>query len=234
MYRELSPQRIADTAEQLRKRIQERFPGSGLGQVAGELTAVARESERVSLTLSQPIASVRIIVGITLLILVATLILGLSLVKPETREIGFAEAVQAVEAGINDLVFVGVAAYFLIGIERRIKRHRALQALHVLRSFAHVVDMHQLTKDPDALGADDTQRTTSSPERNLTAFQTARYLDYSSELLAIISKIAALYVQRFDDSEALRAAGDIEDLTVGLSRNIWQKIMILDRVSDDA
>jgi hypothetical protein len=39
-------------------------------------------------------------------------------------------------------------------------------------------------------------------------------------------------VQRFNDAETLRAASDIEDLTVGLSRNIWQKIMILDRVAD--
>jgi hypothetical protein len=103
----------------------------------------------------------------------------------------------------------------------------------VLRSLSHVVDMHQLTKDPERLASGDGGGdTASSPKRDMTPFQLTRYLDYSSELLAIVSKVAAIYVQRFDDTETLRAAGDIEDLTVGLSRNIWQKIMILDRVSD--
>jgi len=37
----------------------------------------------------------------------------------------------------------------------------------------------------------------------------------------------ALYVQKFDDGVALSAVNEIEDLTTGLSRKIWQKIMIL-------
>jgi len=57
---------------------------------------------------------------------------------------------------------------------------------------------------------------------------------YCSELLALLSKVAIVYVQHFDDVETLKTAGDVEDLTVGLSRNIWQKIMILDRVTAQA
>jgi hypothetical protein len=34
-------------------------------------------------------------------------------------------------------------------IETRVKRRRALRAIHELRSIAHVIDMHQLTKDPE-------------------------------------------------------------------------------------
>ena len=45
----------------------------------------------------------------------------------------------------------------------------------------------------------------------------------------LIGKVAALYVQRFDDPVALSAVDQIEDLTTGLSRKIWQKIMIIDR-----
>jgi len=92
-----------------------------------------------------------------------------------------------------------------------------------------IVDMHQLTKDPDnvlARGPD----TASSPKRTLTAFELTRYLDYCTELLAIISKVAALYVQQFDDPVTLSAVNDVEELTNGLSRKIWQKIMILDRI----
>jgi hypothetical protein len=86
--------------------------------------------------------------------------------------------------------------------------------------------MHQLTKDPERIifhGAD----TASSPHRTLTAFELSRYLDYCSELLSHVSKIAALYAQSFDDSVALAAVDEIEALTDGLSRSIWQKMMIL-------
>jgi hypothetical protein len=163
-------------------------------------------------------------------------VIALRSVNIDLRGAGFSETAQGVEAAINDLIFVGVAIYFLLGIEQRIKRARALKELHVLRSLAHVVDMHQLTKDPERLlsGAEGRLDTASSPKRDMTPFQLTRYLDYSSELLAILSKIAAIYVQRFADTEALRAAGDIEDLTVGLSRNIWQKIMILDQVAEQS
>ena len=48
----------------------------------------------------------------------------------------------------------------------------------------------------------------------------------------MISKTATIYVQEFPDSVALQAYNDILAQTNGLSRNIWQKIMLLDRISD--
>lgn len=47
-------------------------------------------------------------------------------------------------------------------------------------------------------------------------------------MLSLIGKLAALYVQKFDDPVALSAVNDVEQLTTGLARKIWQKIMILD------
>jgi hypothetical protein len=46
-------------------------------------------------------------------------------------------------------------------------------------------------------------------------------------MLSLIGKLAALYVQKFDDPVALAAVNEVEELTTGLSRKIWQKIMIL-------
>ncbi len=66
---------------------------------------------------------------------------------------GLSDFVQGVEAGINDLVFLGIAIYFLASIEGRLKRRTALRRIHQLRSIAHIVDMHQLTKDPEYLTA---------------------------------------------------------------------------------
>ncbi len=230
MFRELNPQRIIETSELLHKRIHERFPSSGLSRIALEAIEVAKAADQVSLWLSRPIIWVRAAVGVAVALLAFLVIVALRVVKIDMTGVGFSETAQGVEAAINNTVFVGVAIYFLLGVETRIKRARAMKELHVLRSMAHVVDMHQLTKDPERPQAG-SHDTASSPRRDLTPFQLTRYLDYSSELLAILSKVAAIYVQRFNDSETVRAASDIEDLTVGLSRNIWQKIMILDQVT---
>ncbi len=105
--------------------------------------------------------------------------------------------------------------FFLITLEVRVKRRRALKAIHELRSLAHIIDMHQLTKDPHVLLGQGPQ-TANSPMRTLTPYQLARYLDYCSEMLSLIGKLAALYVQRFDDQVALAAVDGIEDLTNGL------------------
>ena len=69
--------------------------------------------------------------------------------------------------------------------------------------------------------------TDSSPTRRMTQFELGRYLDYCSEMLSLTGKVAALYVQQFDDGVALQAVNEIEDLTTGLSRKIWQKLMIV-------
>jgi hypothetical protein len=87
--------------------------------------------------------------------------------------------------------------------------------------------MHQLTKDPDKV-LHPRNDTPSSPTREYSQPLIARYLDYCSELLSLISKVAALYAQTFDDPVVLAAVDEVEGLTTGLSGKIWQKIMILE------
>ncbi|HJS46690.1 MAG TPA: hypothetical protein VJ773_01750 [Gemmatimonadales bacterium] len=62
----------------------------------------------------------------------------------------------------------------------RLKRREALAAPHELRSITHIVDMHQLTKDPDraALPPADAR---SPPPRELGPEQPGRYLDHCAE-----------------------------------------------------
>jgi len=55
-----------------------------------------------------------------------------------------------------------------------------------------------------------------------------RYLDYSTDMLSLTGKIAALYVQDFHDAVALSAVNEIELLTTSLSGKIWQKLSMLD------
>jgi len=229
MYRNLDSGRIVETNRTIQQRIAERFPDSGLSRVAAELLAVSEQAAAISQWLAKPHRSLRLLAGIGIAAMVTVVIAGLSTVRINLAFSSIAELLQGSEAAINEVVFLGIASYFLFTLEARRKRRRALKAIHVLRSIAHIIDMHQLTKDPEnvlARGPD----TASSPKRTLTAFELTRYLDYCSELLAIISKVAALYVQQFDDPVTLSAVNDVEELTNGLSRKIWQKIMILDRI----
>jgi len=59
----------------------------------------------------------------------------------------------------------------------------------------------------------------------------AHYLDFCSEILSLTSKLAALYLEGFDDHVVIGAVNEIEGLTSGLMGKIWQKIMILDRMA---
>ena len=106
------------------------------------------------------------------------------------------------------------------------KRRAALQALHELRSIVHVIDMHQLTKDP-SLVVTVAGKTASSPQRVLSPFEVARYLDYCSEMVSLTSKVAVLFAQGFPDPVVTEVVSDIERVAAGLSQKIWQKIMIL-------
>jgi len=141
---------------------------------------------------------------------------------------GLVDFVTLLEAGINDVVLIGAAIFFLLSFETRYKRQRALKALHELRSIAHVIDMHQLTKDPHRIMKKMPYASTGgSPRLEMTEFQLRRYLDYCSEMLSLTGKIAAVYVQEFDDGVAMASASELETLTTGLSGKIWQKIAIL-------
>ena len=208
------------------QRIGERFPEAGLYRVAQELLDTAHMVAENSATLQRPIAWVRVVDGVIIVMILVLLVVTFLRFELTVTGIGVFDFIQVLEAGINDVILIGAALFFLLTLEKRIKRSRALKDLHELRSLAHVVDMHQLTKDPDRLA---TQRraTASSPHHTMSAHDLGRYLDYCSELLAVIGKLAALYVQNFDDSVVLSSVDEIESLTNGLSRKIWQKVMIL-------
>jgi len=83
-----------------------------------------------------------------ILAMAIVLLLGVSSLRLSRGVSGIAELVQATDASISTLAFLGAAIFFLLTVENRLKRRRALATLHQLRSVAHVVDMHQLTKDP--------------------------------------------------------------------------------------
>jgi quercetin dioxygenase-like cupin family protein len=232
-YRQLDIRQVQQTIAQLCLRIEARFPRSGLAGVGRELQQIAaRAVERTAYFMS-PIVPLRLAVGVLVALIAAGLVGTVVQMRLPDEPFVLFEFVQALESGINDVVLVGAGVFFLLTLESRIKRRRSLEAINELRAIAHIIDMHQLTKDPEwVLGRG--RETGIIPARRLDPFELSRYLDYCSEMLSLTGKLAALYIQGFGDSVALAAVNEVEDLTTGLSRKIWQKLMILHTVHDPA
>ena len=224
-YQQLRPDHILATLDKLHARILARFPDAGLGQVCAELVETATFSARDAAALARRSYLWR---GASFLLIVGGLaaqVAAFRFLRVEDASLSPLELVQGLEAAVNLLILFGGAVWFTLTLEERAKRRRALDALHRLRSLAHVIDMHQLTKDPTVVL--DTQKTTASPERSMSRFELTRYLDYCAEMLALIGKLAALYGDRMRDTVVIEAVNDIENLTTGLGRKIWQKITII-------
>lgn len=223
----LDGEKIIQTAKVLQRRIDERFPDADLGRVAGDLVKVAERSAGIARSLARPLHVIRILVAGLILAGVVFAVWGVFELGLRGHEFtDLADFLQIFATTIESLVFVGAGIAFLVTIEVRFKRRRVNAAVHELRALAHVVDAHQLSKDPVFL-LPESSGTESSPERTFDAFLLGRYLDYCSEMLSVIGKIAALYGQSVLDSTALAAIDRIESLTTGLSRKIWQKVSLI-------
>jgi hypothetical protein len=227
LYRQLNADRIETTVRRLSQRIAERFPGRGIASVCEELLVIAREDKERAAALSRSYPLIRTGVGLSLLLGAAGLawvFIGLPGQRIETEATAL---IQGADAALNIVAIVGASSWFLLNLESRIRRSRILEDLHELRSIAHVIDMHQLTKDPTVYLPGSPEPTASSPARDLSPHELTRYLEYCSEMLSLTGKLAALYMRDVKDPVVISAVNEIEDLTTSLSRKVWQKIMIL-------
>ena len=229
-FRRLDSEKIVATVKALHDRIEDRFPGSGLGEVIAELLKVAGETVQRTEWIQRPHLALRS-AAVALSLLILAVLVGLLVHIRQFQFNDFTNSVQALDASISSMVFIGAAMLFLVSWENRIKRSRALKAIHELRALAHIVDMHQLTKNPES--AFNATAPAAGRKRVMTPYQLTRYLDYCSDGMALISKIAALYVQGFQDPVLLDAVDDVEDLAAGFSRKIWQKITILENLDTE-
>ncbi|MDZ4859656.1 MAG: hypothetical protein SGI88_11805 [Candidatus Hydrogenedentes bacterium] len=222
MYRSLDDKGITGTAEQLRARITVRFRDSSLSKVAAELVELSRAATVRATSIIAPNTTLRagVYFGSGVLLFISLVVLVRF--SPDFTAFSFAQFVEILDALINIAVLIGGAIFSLVTFEGREQRSRAVAALHELRAMAHVIDMHQLAKQPghvdDAIHPD--VEAMSPPD--LTA-----YLSWCTELLSLVGKLGAYYVQDLNDEVSLDEANELEDLTTGLSQKIWQKIMIV-------
>src|SRR5262249_13325523 len=136
----------------------------------------------------RPHIPLRGVAAMLILAIIALLILVMTQIKKFQLD-DFTNSMQGIDSAISSVVFIGAAVLFCVSWENRIKRRRALKALHELRALAHIIDMHQLTKDPESY-FNARQNHTTQVKRSMTPFELNRYLDYCSDALACISKIA--------------------------------------------
>jgi hypothetical protein len=226
-YERLEADAVLATAQRLHGRIAARFPERNLARVADQLVTVASDVERAAAR-TLPIRILRVaglaLIGV-LVALSAASVVAVLLELAATRGSALAW-LSAAETIINDIVYVGIAVVFLWLLPAHLERRRVLGELHRLRSLAHVIDMHQLTKDPERF-AEAYRPTARSVQVGLSPIDMANYLDYCSELLSLVAKTAAVYAERSTDPAVLATISDIENLTNGMSRKIWQKLGLL-------
>lgn len=228
-YERLDAVPVIATIEHLQARIRSRFPQRNLAEVAAELTRTAHEVAAGAGAIQSRLRHIRVASRLLMaLVVVMTLVaLGYAL-----RDAGSTQPARSldwlplIESTINDVVFAAIAIFFLHTAPARLHRGHLLELLHELRSLAHIIDMHQLTKDPERL-REGFVPTTSSVDPGLGRDDMERYLDYCSELLSLVGKVAALCAEESQDAVVLDTISTIETLTNAMARKIWQKISVL-------
>jgi hypothetical protein len=210
--RRIESSNLIATSQKLGARIAERFPDSGLANVSAQTAVITEETVARAARLAAPRWILRAFGFIGCCIVFALTVAIAVHVGNQARAEGATGTawIQIIESAVNDVIFVALAIAFLSQVESRVKRAEALRSIRTLRSLAHVIDLHQLGKDP----------------LRLHQTELERYLQYCVELLSIVGVLAAIHAQELNDPVVIAATGDIESLTLGLSDKIWSKISV--------
>ena len=219
---------VRETVVELEARIAARFPTRGLRQAANDLLTLVDQVGALPAGVQNRVRLARIASRAMMVLILFGTVLAIVLAAKDAiindgKITDSLDVLPLIETLINDVVFAGIAVFFLYSFPERLQRGRLLSLLHQLRSTAHIIDMHQLSKDPEQLRASFVPTSASHP-LELTRDEMERYLDYCSEMLALVGKTAALCAEESRDDVVLDTVSRIENLTVGLSRKIWQKI----------
>lgn len=223
-YRALDPEKLVEASRRLAGKVETSFPESGLAALAREVACLTRETVVRLTFIERPNWWLRIAVGVLVLITVTGPLLFSAMLQFSETVTSLGDFLEATDAGLQMLLLLGGSIAFLVTLESRIRRNRALGAIAEFRSMAHLVDMHQINKDP---GIDQRPAPAGTDLRTVRSdAQLALYLDHASDMLALIGKLAAYYGQHLRDRVVLDAVNEIENLTTGLSAKLWQKILM--------
>ena len=230
LHEPLEAPAVKETVELLYGRIEARFPKRGLLGACGDLVKLVDEVQDVAGAGQRRIRTARYASRVVMALVIAVTLVALVFAARDAitgdEDLSSVDLLDVAGTAIQDLVYASIAIFFLWSFPERLERSRLLGLLHQLRSTAHVIDMHQLTKDPEQLKPS-FRPTSKSTRLGMTRDEVERYLDYCSEMLSLVGKTAALCAEESRDTVVLETVSTIESLTVGLSRKIWQKISML-------
>lgn len=226
-FQRLDHAAVRRSAANLQRRVEARFPERSLWEVGAELVALVDEVGSDEGDSRRRVRAARVAsrVGMVLVLLFFGGAIGMAAteIAASPDSLTVLDWLPLIETIINDVVFGGIAVFFLYTVPERMERARVLRVLHRLRSLAHVIDMHQLTKVPERLH----QGSRDDGGLGLTRDEFTIYLHQCSEMLSLVGKTAALFGEETTDGEILDAVGGIETLTSDMARKVWQKIALI-------
>ena len=195
-----------------------------VGEVCKTLHAISLETHNTLQWISKPNYFVRFGTYLLIAIIILTTLFSISKMNLVISSLNVSDLVQMLGSALEGIAVAIAGFIFIVTFENRAKRNKIIRAINLLRCIAHIIDAHQLTKNPDSIIQFNVP-THHSPKRKLNKYELGRYLEYCSEMLSLLSKTGFLYIQDFHDSIATDAVNDLEILATGLSRKIWQKII---------
>ncbi len=118
MFRSLDAEKIIRTLETLSKRVNERFPRSGLADLSVELTQVAMRSTAQIASIARPNIGIRVLAGAVLLVGLAVLgwlALAASQLEASTE---LTNVMQGLDSTMSLLIVFGGGAFYLSTLEQ--------------------------------------------------------------------------------------------------------------------
>src|SRR5437899_10825203 len=117
-YRWLDSDRIVETVQVLQGRVEGRFPGSGLSKVVAEVLRVAEEAVGRIRWIQKPHLPLRCAAVVLSLAIIGLVLLMLVRI-PQFQFNDYTNFIQAIEASISSVVFIGAAILCSVSWENR-------------------------------------------------------------------------------------------------------------------
>jgi hypothetical protein len=210
----LDPERIILTADKLAINVEQALPQTTLAGLAKDLAQIARETDQRVKHAARPIYTIRLLSLLAVAggIAAPLYLLGHLSAKWEFETV--TDLFEAADAGFNLILLLAGALWFLFTLESRIKRNRVLEFIGELREFTHVIDVTQLYYTPDLYASDGQD----SPSR----FDYT-YLFFCTQMLGVITNLAALYTRSAPSDSIWRAASEVETLANAIATKLVSK-----------
>jgi hypothetical protein len=208
--RRLDSHDIIETAKNLADDIDGTLPGSQLALLARELAVLATVTEDRGRQAHRPLFAIRTLSALAIGLVLLALWYLASHIHARWELNTFNDVLNTVNAGFNLLVLLAGALWFCATLEGRIKRKEALRLIEELREFAHVVDVTQLHHTPELY------RSCQKTESGHAAINET-YLFRSTQMLGVISNLAHLCSRGATGDSILRAASEVQMLTLAIS-----------------